>query len=175
MELKREKERALRSGIKVPFDLQFFHLGCYHSRVRSWASRVHNVQIRYWRMWSKRSDLEKGRRRSWDRILVSTESLESSSFPFFRSECSILLCTPLAIEAWDFCFHVSLWSCSLSRFSRSTFSYELQVKEGHRSSSIGSTLMKMLELLASKTGMRKCMLTVFNSNLRGIEFYQKLG
>lgn len=35
--------------------------------------------------------------------------------------------------------------------------------------------MRMLERIAQVSGMRKCMLTVFKSNLAAYQFYEKLG
>lgn len=53
--------------------------------------------------------------------------------------------------------------------------YELQLSAAVRSLGVGTTLMAILEALASSTKMRKVCLTVFLSNEGARRFYNKLG
>ncbi|KAJ3190101.1 hypothetical protein HDU85_000392 [Gaertneriomyces sp. JEL0708] len=55
------------------------------------------------------------------------------------------------------------------------YCYELQVTATARNRGIGAYLMKILEKLGQRYGMKKSMLTVFKSNEGAIRFYRNLG
>ncbi|KAI9012890.1 hypothetical protein BC832DRAFT_548277 [Gaertneriomyces semiglobifer] len=55
------------------------------------------------------------------------------------------------------------------------YCYELQLIATARNRGIGAYLMKILEKLGQRYGMRKSMLTVFKSNEGAIRFYRNLG
>jgi GNAT superfamily N-acetyltransferase len=57
----------------------------------------------------------------------------------------------------------------------SPLSYDMQVCESHRGQKLGGILMNMLQAIATKSHMRKIMLTVFLANQGARRFYERLG
>ncbi|KAF2837034.1 hypothetical protein M501DRAFT_938591 [Patellaria atrata CBS 101060] len=53
--------------------------------------------------------------------------------------------------------------------------YEIHLSASLRGCGLGTHLMGVAEELARRTGMRKTLLTVFTSNIRGEKFYRNLG